>query len=58
MHAFNVSVTAQMERSPGSQEPKYNTKSHCATNLTQESYWEGRKYGGWMPLRKQGTAEN
>lgn len=31
------------ERYPGSLEPRNPIKSHCTTNLTQETYWERHK---------------
>lgn len=36
------SITAWMERYPGSRKPRYTTKPHRATNPTQEINWEGK----------------
>lgn len=39
----------------GSQEPRNTTKSHHATNLTQEIYWKEEQNGGclWWKERQQ-----
>lgn len=53
-----VSITARVERYPGSQEPKSTTKSHCTTILTHEICRGGKQKQGWLPLLGWETAAN
>ena len=54
---INVSVIIWMEMYPGSREPRNTTKLHLTTSLTKETYWEGTKPGGWLPLLGQEIVE-
>lgn len=49
-----------METHPGSQEPRNATKSQRTTNITHETYWEGKTGGGYLCSgeKQQRTEQN